>query len=84
MAVWGPAGAPGRTTVAVGLAAEIGRRHRTLLVDADPYGGAVAQQLGVVDEVSGVLAGAPAGRRPGSWPSGSPGCSARSTTGSAW
>ena len=56
VAVWGPAGAPGRTTVAVGLAAEIGRHHRTLLVDADPYGGAVAQQLGVVDEVSGVLA----------------------------
>ena len=58
LAVWGPAGAPGRTTVAVGLAAEIGRRHRTVLVDADPYGGAVAQQLGVVDEVSGVLAAA--------------------------
>lgn len=58
MAVWGPAGAPGRTTVAVGLAAELGRQHRTLLVDADPYGGAVAQQLGVVDEVSGVLAAA--------------------------
>ena len=58
VAVWGAAGAPGRTTVAVGLAAEIGRHHRTLLVDADPYGGAVAQQLGVVDEVSGVLASA--------------------------
>jgi MinD-like ATPase involved in chromosome partitioning or flagellar assembly len=58
VAVWGPAGAPGRTTVAVGLAAEIGRHHRAVLVDADPYGGAVAQQLGVVDEVSGVLASA--------------------------
>jgi len=58
VAVWGPGGAPGRTTVAVGLAAELGRRHRTVLVDADPYGGAVAQQLGVVDEVSGVLAAA--------------------------
>lgn len=58
VAVWGPAGAPGRTTVAVGLAAEIGRHHRTLLVDADPYGGAVAQQLGIVDEVSGLLAAA--------------------------
>ncbi len=57
-AVWGPAGAPGRTTVAVGLAAELGRHHRTVLVDADPYGGAVAQQLGVVDEVSGMLASA--------------------------
>ena len=57
-AVWGPTGAPGRTTVAVGLAAELGRRHRTVLVDADPYGGAVAQQLGIVDEVSGLLAAA--------------------------
>ncbi|MCW2773292.1 MAG: hypothetical protein JWN91_1618 [Nocardioides sp.] len=57
--VWGPAGAPGRTTVAVGLAAEIARRRRrTILVDADPYGGAVAQQLGVLDEVSGLLSAA--------------------------
>jgi MinD-like ATPase involved in chromosome partitioning or flagellar assembly len=56
VAVWGPAGAPGRTTVAIGLAAELGRTHRTILVDADPFGGAVAQQLGIVDEVSGLLA----------------------------
>jgi MinD-like ATPase involved in chromosome partitioning or flagellar assembly len=56
-AVWGPAGAPGRTTVAVSIAAEIGRRARPcVLVDADPYGGVVAQQLGVLDEVSGLLA----------------------------
>ena len=34
------------------------RRRRTTLVDADPYGGAVAQQLGVLDEVSGLLAAA--------------------------
>ena len=59
VAVWGPAGAPGRTTVAVAVAAELGaRRRRTTLVDADPYGGAVAQQLGVLDEVSGLLAAA--------------------------
>jgi len=58
-AVWGPAGAPGRTTVAVGVAAELARRgHDTLLVDADPYAGAVAQHLGVLDEVSGLLAAA--------------------------
>ena len=57
--VWGPAGAPGRTTVAVGLAAEAAARGRdVLLVDADPYAGAVAQHLGVLDEVSGVLAAA--------------------------
>lgn len=59
LAVWGPAGAPGRTTVAVGLAAEIAARGRpTLLVDADPYAGAVAQHLGVLDEASGLLAAA--------------------------
>lgn len=59
IAVWGPAGAPGRTTVAVGLAAELAHRGRgTLLLDADPYGGAVAQHLGVLDQVSGLLAGA--------------------------
>ena len=59
LAVWGPAGAPGRTTLAVGLAAELARRGcPTTLVDADPYGGAVAQQLGILDEVSGLLAAA--------------------------
>ena len=59
IAVWGPAGAPGRTTVATGLAAEVARRgQRTILVDADPYGGSVAQVLGILDEVSGMLAAA--------------------------
>jgi len=59
VAVWGPAGAPGRTTVALSLAAELARRGSpTLLVDADPYGGAVAQHLGVMDEVSGLLSAA--------------------------
>lgn len=59
IAVWGPAGAPGRTTLATALAAELARRRlTTVLVDADPYGGAVAQQLGVLDEVSGLLSAA--------------------------
>lgn len=59
LAVWGPGGAPGRTTLATALAGELARRGlATLLVDADPYGGAVAQQLGVLDEVSGLLAAA--------------------------
>ena len=57
VAVWGPGGAPGRTTVATGLAAELARRRaRTVLVDADPYGGSVTQVLGILDEVSGMLA----------------------------
>ncbi len=59
VAVHGPAGAPGRTTVAIALAAERARdAGRCMLVDADPYGGAVAQHLGVLDEVSGLLAAA--------------------------
>jgi len=59
LAVWGPAGAPGRTTLAVNIAAELARRGRSVfLLDADPYGGTVAQHLGVLDEVSGLLAAA--------------------------
>ena len=58
VAVWGPTGAPGRTTVAVGLADEAARLGvSTLLVDADVYGGVVAQMLGLLDESPG-LAGA--------------------------
>lgn len=59
LAVWGPTGAPGRTTVAVGLAAELSHRsHETFLLDVDTYGGAVAQHLGVLDEMSGLLGAA--------------------------
>jgi MinD-like ATPase involved in chromosome partitioning or flagellar assembly len=59
LAVHGPAGAPGRTTLAIGLAAEHAHRGEpTVLVDADPHGGSVAQHLGVLDEVSGLLASA--------------------------
>lgn len=57
--VWGPAGAPGRSTVAVGLAAALADLGRpAVLVDADPQGGALAHQLGVIEEVSGLLAAA--------------------------
>jgi MinD-like ATPase involved in chromosome partitioning or flagellar assembly len=56
VAVWGPAGAPGRTTIAVSLAGELAAAgHAVVLVDADPYGGAVAQHLGILDETSGLL-----------------------------
>ena len=54
IAVWGPAGAPGRTTLAINLAAEIAAAgHTVALVDADPYGGAVAPSLGLLDEAPG-------------------------------
>ena len=64
VAVWGPTGAPGRTTVAVNLAAELAGSARrapelaTLLVDADTYGGTVAQVLGLLDEAPGIAAAA--------------------------
>lgn len=58
VAVWGPTGAPGRTTLAVNLAAETAALGQaTLLADVDTYGGAVAQVLGLLDEAPG-LAGA--------------------------
>jgi MinD-like ATPase involved in chromosome partitioning or flagellar assembly len=57
IAVWGPTGAPGRTTVAVTLAAEIAALGRTtLLADADTYGGVIAQFLGLLDEAPGLAA----------------------------
>jgi len=57
VAVWGPTGAPGRTTIALGIAGELARRGADpLVLDVDPWGGAVAQHLGVLDEVSGLLA----------------------------
>ena len=57
VAVWGPTGAPGRTTVATTLAAEIASRGSdVLLVDADTYGGCVAQTLGLLDEAPGIAA----------------------------
>jgi hypothetical protein len=58
VAVWGPTGAPGRTTVALTLAGELAALGvQTLLVDADTYGPSVAQALGLLDE-SGGIAGA--------------------------
>ncbi|MBM9476998.1 chromosome partitioning protein [Nakamurella flavida] len=58
VAVWGPTGAPGRTTVAAGLAADRAAAGLpTLLVDADVYGGVLASAFGLLDESPG-LAGA--------------------------
>lgn len=57
IAIWGPTGAPGRTTVAVNLADEVARLGAsTLLVDADVYGGTVAAVLGLLDESPGLAA----------------------------
>jgi MinD-like ATPase involved in chromosome partitioning or flagellar assembly len=57
--VWGPTGAPGRTTLAVTLAAGLAQAGvRTMLVDLDTWGASVAQVLGLVDEAPGVVAAA--------------------------
>lgn len=57
VAVWGPVGAPGRTTVAVELAAELaGAGQQVLLVDADTYGASIAQRLALLDESAAVAA----------------------------
>ena len=59
LAVWGPQGAPGRTTVAMGLASELATLGRdALLVDADVYGGVLSQLLGLLDEAPGLAAAA--------------------------
>jgi MinD-like ATPase involved in chromosome partitioning or flagellar assembly len=57
VAVWGPAGAPGRTTVAIELAVELARGgRRAALVDADTHAPSVALQLGLADEGPGFAA----------------------------
>ncbi|MFW2513139.1 AAA family ATPase [Demequina sp. SO4-13] len=57
VAVWGPTGAPGRTTIAANLAGEFAMGGAsTLLVDADTYGGAIAQACGLTDEAPGLAA----------------------------
>ncbi len=59
VAVWGPTGAPGRTTLAIGLADEAARLGvPTLLIDADSYGGTIAQMLSMLDEAPGIAAAA--------------------------
>lgn len=59
VAVWGPTGGPGRSTVAATLADEIARLGLgTLLIDADVYGGGIATMLGLLDESPGIVAAA--------------------------
>jgi len=57
IAVWGPAGAPGRTTIATELAMELGRGGRHVaLVDADTHAPSIALMLGLADEGPGFAA----------------------------
>ncbi len=55
--VWGPPGAPGRSTMAVELAAELSRGGRRVgLVDADTHAPSIALMLGLADEGPGFAA----------------------------
>lgn len=57
IAVWGPSGAPGRTFLAINIAAELAAAgHQVALVDADCYGGSIAPSLGLLDEAPGFAA----------------------------
>ena len=53
--VWGAAGSPGVSTVALGLAALCTSQGvRTLIIDANVYGGTIAGQLNLFDEAPGL------------------------------
>lgn len=55
--VWGPAGAPGRSTVAIELAVELARGGRHVgLIDADTHAPSIALALGLADEGPGFAA----------------------------
>ena len=57
VAVWGPAGAPGRTSMAICLAAELAAAGATVaLADVDTHNGSIAPALGLLDEAPGFAA----------------------------
>jgi MinD-like ATPase involved in chromosome partitioning or flagellar assembly len=57
IAVWGPPGSPGRSTVAIELAVELARGGRHVgLVDADSHAPSIALALGLADEAPGFAA----------------------------
>jgi MinD-like ATPase involved in chromosome partitioning or flagellar assembly len=57
VAVWGPTGAPGRTSIAITIAYELARTGAAVaLVDADTVGSSIAPALGMLDEAPGLAA----------------------------
>ena len=57
IAVWGPAGAPGRTTVAIAIATELAAAgHSVALADVDTHSGSIAPAIGLLDEAPGFAA----------------------------
>jgi MinD-like ATPase involved in chromosome partitioning or flagellar assembly/cellobiose-specific phosphotransferase system component IIB len=57
IAVWGPGGAPGRTSIAIAIAAELAALgHSVALADVDTHGASIAPALGMLDEAPGFAA----------------------------
>ncbi|MGV8970204.1 MAG: AAA family ATPase [Microbacteriaceae bacterium] len=57
VAVWGTAGAPGRTSIAIAVAAELAELgYSVALVDADTHSASIAPALGLLDESPGFAA----------------------------
>lgn len=56
IAVWGPAGSPGRSTIAIEVAVELARDRAVALVDADSHAPSIALALGLPDEGPGFAA----------------------------
>ncbi len=57
IAVWGPAGAPGRTSLAIAIAAELAAAGRAVvLADVDTHSGSIAPSIGLLDEAPGFAA----------------------------
>jgi MinD-like ATPase involved in chromosome partitioning or flagellar assembly len=57
IAVWGPAGSPGRTSLAICLASELAAAgHTVALADVDTFSGSIAPALGLLDEAPGFAA----------------------------
>jgi MinD-like ATPase involved in chromosome partitioning or flagellar assembly len=59
VAVWGPTGAPGRSTIAMGLAESwAAAGERVCLIDADTISPSLAHLVGLTEDVSGLLVAA--------------------------
>lgn len=57
IAVWGPSGAPGRTSLAISMAAELAERGLSVaLGDADTHAASIDPALGLLDEAPGFAA----------------------------
>jgi hypothetical protein len=64
IAIWGTAGAPGATSLAIDLAHELARTHSTLLVDADFCAPSIEQLLEISGDDSGLLGALRIARNP--------------------